>query len=129
MLESKKKIAMKLLIVDDNVKIRNVIKDILNSTFDEIIEHDDGEFVERVFSKEKPDYILMDVKMNRIDGITATRNILSYDSSAKIIIISQHNDDQTIDEAYAAGAIKFFGKENLTNLVQFFQQYIHNQEV
>jgi len=117
---------MKLLIVDDNADIRNMIKDILNSTFDEIIEHDDGEFVERVFSKEKPDYILMDVKMNKVDGFTATKNVLNYDSSAKIVIISQHNDDQTINEAYSAGAIKFIGKENLTKLVQFFEQQTHN---
>lgn len=113
---------MKLLIVDDNPSIRNMIKDILSSTFDDIIEHDDGEFVEIICEKEEPDYILMDIIMDRIDGITATRNILKYDPSARVLIISQHIDEQTISEVYSAGAIRFFRKDNLTKLLQFFEQ-------
>ena len=111
---------MKLLIVDDNENIRSMLKDILKNIFDEFVEHDDGQYAELICEKERPDFILMDVKMKTMDGITATKNILSQNSKAKIIIISQYNDEQIINDAYAAGAVKFFSKENLLKLEKFF---------
>ena len=49
----------------------------------------------------------MDIKMNKMDGITATRGIKNIYPEAKIIIVSQHNDKNVIEEAKGSGSIEF----------------------
>lgn len=111
---------MKLLIIDDNAKIRKMLNEILSSTFDEIHEHDDGLGAERAYSEHRPDYVLMDIKMKNLDGISATRDILKKHPDAKVIMITHYNDPEIKKESFIAGAMKFINKENLAELTSFF---------
>jgi two-component system response regulator DegU len=111
---------MKLLIVDDNPKIRKMLREILSSKFEEIYEHHDGLGAEETYDKIQPDYVLMDIKMKHTDGISATKNILQKFPRAKIIMISHYNHPDIKENAFVAGAMKFINKDNLTELLKIF---------
>ena len=111
---------VKILIVDDNPKIREMIKEILSNKFDEFIEHNDGEGALSKYTKFKPDWVVMDVKMKNLDGIKATKEILTKFPAARIVIVSHFSDKDTQREALRAGAKIFIGKENLTELTDVF---------
>lgn len=59
-----------------------------------------------------PDVIVMDVAMPELNGLDATRLILAAKSSARILILSAHGDDEYIRRARLVGAAGFVRKEN-----------------
>lgn len=109
---------MKLLIADDNEDMRKMLKTICNNLFSNILECDDGDRAVKIYKDEKPDWVLMDIKMNGKDGITATREIKSAHPEARIIIVSQFNDKSIIDEAMDCGIVEFVSKADLTKVVE-----------
>ena len=108
------------MIVDDNPRIRKVIREILSTTFDEFLEHNDGEGASLIYKEFNPDWVVMDIKMEKIDGLKATREILIKYPSAKIVIVSHFSDEETQRQALKAGAKLFLSKENLTELTELF---------
>src|SRR5438477_448455 len=74
-LPSKTNIMMTLLIVDDNREMRQLIKSIVGDNGDEIFECEDGDEVLAAFTTHRPDWILMDVEMKRLDGLKATAEL------------------------------------------------------
>ncbi|NOG96861.1 MAG: response regulator [Ignavibacteriae bacterium] len=111
---------MKLMIVDDNPRIRKVIREILSNTFDEFLEHNDGEGASLLYQTFNPDWVVMDIKMIEVDGIEATKEIIKKHPAAKIVIVSHFADKETQNEALMAGAKLFISKENLTELTEVF---------
>jgi two-component system response regulator DegU len=109
---------MKLLLVDDNNRIRNVMKNIYSPHFEEVIECRDGAEAVLAFNDSLPDWVVMDIKMKTMDGIEATKKIISANPDAKVIIVSQYNDETTINAVKKAGAIGFVSKENLSRVIE-----------
>lgn len=109
---------MKLLIVDDNAGMRKMLKSICFNLFTSILECDDGDLAVRMYNVENPDWVLMDIKMNRMDGISATKEIKIKYPDARIIIVSQYNDVNVIDAAKNSGAIEFVSKEDLSKIIE-----------
>ena len=60
-----------------------------------------------------PDVVLMDVNLPVVDGITATRELTARVPQAAVVILSLHDDQETIDRARAAGAVAFVGKQQM----------------
>lgn len=106
----------KLLIVDDSAEMRQLLKNIVRKTADEVLECEDGDEVLAAFSAHQPDWVLMDVEMKRMDGLQATANLLKLHPDAKVIIVTQHIDLQTRVAASEAGARFFIGKDDLLSL-------------
>ncbi len=67
---------MKLLIVDDNASVRRVIRGIVASLADDIHECADGEDALAAYIAHSPDFVLMDIAMEKLDGIAATNRSL-----------------------------------------------------
>ena len=116
---------MKVLIVDDNKRIRDLIKQVLsklacNNIF---IECHDGEQAVEICEKEHPDFVLMDIVMDRLDGLKATQRIVAENKNTKIIIVSQLPENEYRQEALNAGAVEFLNKENLSQLPQLIEKY------
>lgn len=117
---------MKLLLVDDNDRIREMMRNMYSAHFDEVIECSDGTEALAVFNDSNPDWVVMDIKMKKMDGIEATSKIVSRNPKAKIIVVSQFDDETTIAAAKAAGAVEFVRKENLSNVIEFINNYLRS---
>ena len=104
---------MRLLIVDDNAEVRGLIKRALAGLGAEFVECGDGQKAVAAYAAQRPDFVLMDVEMPILDGITATRQIVGADPSARIIIVTNHDQPSLREAAQAAGACSYVLKENL----------------
>ncbi len=113
---------MKLLLVDDNDKIRQIMKEFCSPYFSEIVECTDGTEAVDQFPAVHPDWTVMDIRMKEMDGIEAARKIISGESGAKIILVSQFGDKGTIHDAVASGAVAFVKKDNLENVIEVIKQ-------
>jgi two-component system chemotaxis response regulator CheY len=108
---------LSVLIVDDNAKMRSMIADIIKYKTSEIYECSDGMDALAEYNLHRPDWVVMDVKMNYIDGLTATGMIHQYFPKAKIMIVSQDDTKAIRQAAYRVGASAFVGKENLLGIL------------
>ena len=108
---------MNLLIVDDNATVRQLIADIMAPFAGEIRECADGAEALPAYDAQKPDLVLMDIRMNVMDGIEATKRIRAADPAAKIIIVTDFDDDDLRLAAMHAGACAYALKDNLLDLL------------
>ena len=107
---------MKILIVEDHPGMRDLMRSYLPAEFDEIHECEDGADALSCYREHLPDWVLMDWKMKRMDGITATRQIIAAYPQARIVIVTNHDDDKLRSAAIEAGAGGFVLKDNLLAL-------------
>jgi CheY-like chemotaxis protein len=107
---------LKILIVDDDERIRRMIKAIIADTPVIIYECSDGAQALDCYAKHQPDWVLMDVMMPEVDGITATHQIMADHPSARIIIVTSHDSPALREEARGAGACGYILKESLLEL-------------
>ena len=114
--------SMKLLIVEDNASTRRLIRTIVAGVATQVYECADGAEALASYIAHRPDFVLMDLAMQRMDGITATRQIRASDPTARIIIVTQYDEADLREEAKAAGACGYVRKENLLEVVQLLQE-------
>jgi CheY-like chemotaxis protein len=107
---------MKLLIVEDNAGMRRLIKSVVFDLADEVVECEDGADALRAYTKFHPDWVLMDIKMPKMDGLTATLTIKNAFPEAKICIVTDYGDQKTVNAAFEAGAKGYILKENLYSI-------------
>lgn len=107
---------MKVLIVDDNEKVRLLLRDYLPAAADEVYECADGKEAFSFFKKHRPDWVLMDWEMPQMNGITATRKIIGAFPDAHICMVTAFKDEDIRAEALSAGAKGFVVKDNLFEL-------------
>lgn len=107
---------MKLLIVDDYTDVRILLRNLFEDYFDEIIEASDGNIAVELYKKHLPDWVFMDIKMEYMDGITATKEIKRFDENAKIIVVTLYEDDQTKESVMNAGAYEIVSKSDLSKI-------------
>ena len=108
---AKKKI-VKVLIADDQTLFREGIKDVLTGEkwISVVGEAADGEEAVALAKKLKPDVVLMDIKLPKMDGITATRNIKKTDPNINILMLSSFEDEAHVMDAVQAGANGYLSK-------------------
>jgi DNA-binding NarL/FixJ family response regulator len=109
---------LKLLIVDDNAAVRRLIRSIVLPFASEIFECTDGADALSAYQTEGPDVVLMDIRMSEVDGIQATKQIKAADPTAKIVIVTDYDDDALRAAAMRAGACGYALKDNLLDLVR-----------
>jgi CheY-like chemotaxis protein len=107
---------MKLLIVDDNSGIRRVLRRLLADTARGIWECADGSEALAAYEEHRPDIVLMDLRMPTVDGLTATRLIRGYDPSARIIVLTDYQDEDLKSAALEAGARGYVLKQEIAGL-------------
>ena len=103
----------RLLIVDDDPLVRSALTFMLGGQPDlEVVgEAGDGrEGVARA-AELKPDVVLMDIRMPRLNGLDATRRLLASDDPPRVIVLTTFDADEYVVEALAAGADGFLLKD------------------
>ena len=104
---------MKLLIVEDNSRVRRMIRRIIEDIADEINECADGSEALAAYTRFHPDWILMDIKMKGMDGLEATRQIHAASPEARIMIVTNYDEMDLREAAREAGAREYVVKEDL----------------
>lgn len=100
-----------ILIADDSDAIRLVLKDILElGQYSIAGEAVDGQDAVEKYSKLKPDLLLLDLAMPKKDGLTVVKEIISTNSTAKIILITAADDQKIINQCLTAGAKAYISK-------------------
>src|SRR5262245_7269769 len=107
---------MRVLIVDDNEAMRRTIRTFIQDLADEIAECSSGLAALEYYPTFKPDWILMDIRMADIDGLTATREIKRTCGDARVIIVTSYDEPSLREEAAEAGACAYVIKDNLKQL-------------
>jgi CheY-like chemotaxis protein len=102
-----------VMIVDDSDEMRRMLRAVLADVADPIYECHDGEDAGAVYAAHRPDWVLMDVSMEHVDGITATRHIVDAFPDARIVMVTQYDDVSLQTAARAAGACGYVLKDNL----------------
>jgi CheY-like chemotaxis protein len=104
---------MRLLIVEDNYQMRRLIKSLVCDIADSIIECIDGSEALQAYRTHRPDWVMMDIEMKTLDGISATRQIRADFPDARIMIVTEYDQPEWREEAQSAGACEYVLKENL----------------
>lgn len=104
---------IKILLADDHRILREGLRHILNAQDDMVVvgEVEDGQKAFKEAVKIKPDVVIMDISMPVLNGVEATRQILSQNPSLKIVILSMHHSTEHIYQAFKAGAKGFVIKD------------------
>lgn len=112
---------MKILIVDDSKKARQMIRQFLNFSAEEMQECDDGEKALTIYREFLPDWVLMDWEMEQVNGLTATRQIINEFPQAQILIVTNYDENDLRQAAQKAGAKGFILKDDLISLHDFLK--------
>ncbi|TRZ88583.1 MAG: response regulator [Methanosarcinales archaeon] len=101
---------LKLLVVDDAPHVLKALRDTLEAHGYEVHEAVNGEEAVTRYREVRPDVVLMDILMPKMDGISATRNIIDCDPDAKIIAVTAVGKRGLEKECIETGASGFVMK-------------------
>jgi DNA-binding NarL/FixJ family response regulator len=106
-------VSIRVLLCDDQALVRSGFRLILEAREDvEVVaEAEDGQQAIELAQQVDPDVILMDVRMPNVDGVEATRRLVSGGSRARILILTTFDLDEYVYEAIRAGASGFLLKD------------------
>jgi len=103
---------VRVLLVDDDDLMRAGLRAVLSSdeTVNVVGEASDGRAAVNEVRRERPEVVLMDVRMPNLDGIAATRELLAASPDVKVVILTTFEQDDYIFDALTAGASGFLLK-------------------
>jgi len=105
---------IRVVIVDDQPVVRAGVARILgpDDGFEIVGQCDDGDEVPAAVAAHRPDVVLMDVRMRRVDGVSATRALRGQDDAPPVLILTTFDDDDALWGALDAGAAGFVLKDS-----------------
>lgn len=109
---------MKIIIVDDDYLVVSSLKTIVIANGIEVLAVGyDGLDAIELYSKYRPDLILMDIRMEKMNGIDATKEIFKIDPGANILLITTFQDDEYISSALSLGCKGYILKQNIEGII------------
>ncbi|MGH2885781.1 MAG: response regulator [Solirubrobacteraceae bacterium] len=104
---------VRVLVVDDQALVREGLMTLLEAVPDiaPVAAAADGEEAVALASRHRPDVVLMDLRMPRLDGVEATRRIREAQPDTEIVVLTTHADDDSILDALRAGARGYLTKD------------------
>src|SRR6266404_8104286 len=107
----------RVLIVDDEVDSCWLVAFVLRRDPNLALagEATDGEMALSLVSQERPDVVVTDIKMPRLDGLEATRRIKREWPDTKVLVLTHLTDDHTRREAFEKGADAFLNKRDMAS--------------
>ncbi len=109
----------RILIVEDSTMMRRVIAKVLQEAGHSVVgEAGSGLEALELYSELKPDLVTMDITMRGMDGITAARKIMDVDNNARILILSNLDEDKYRDEVERIGALGLVNKHKSEKILE-----------
>jgi DNA-binding NarL/FixJ family response regulator len=108
-----------VLLADDHAIVRQGLSALLNADGNFVIvgQARTGREAVEMAAALRPDVVLMDIAMPVMNGLEATRQILTADPAAKVVILSAHSDDEYIERTIAAGVAGFLEKQTSAEIL------------
>ena len=105
--------AIKVLIVDDDALVRAGLTMMLSGSPDLVVvgEAADGDAVPALVDSAAPDVVLMDIRMPRVDGLTATETLRRRADPPEVVVLTTFDTDEHVLRALRAGATGFVLKD------------------
>jgi DNA-binding NarL/FixJ family response regulator len=102
-----------VLLVDDHAAVRAALRAVIGGrpNLQIVAEAENGLDAVRLARDLAPDLVIMDLSMPRLNGVEATRQIVSADPQAKVIALSTHADVPVVRRMLEAGAVAYILKE------------------
>ena len=104
---------IRVVVVDDDPMVRTGLRLILggNSGIEIVAEAVDGQDAVQVVTRTRPDVVLMDIRMPRRDGLSATVELLALSDPPRILVLTTFDTDELVLKALRAGAAGFLLKD------------------
>jgi len=104
---------IRVVVVDDQALIRVGVTRILGPEdgFDVVAECEDGVEAVAAVAEHRPDVVLMDVRMRRLDGVSAIRALVAAGDAPAVLVLTTFDDDDVLWGALDAGAAGFVLKD------------------
>lgn len=108
-----------VLIAEDHAIVRQGLCALLNTDghFKIVGEAKTGREAVELAQSLRPEVILMDIAMPELNGLEATRQILTANPAAKVIILSAHSDDEYVERTTSAGVCGFLEKQTSAEIL------------
>jgi two-component system chemotaxis response regulator CheY len=115
----------RILIVDDSSIMRKMISETLKSGKHEIVgEAKSGADAVEMYRALSPDLVTMDITMRDMDGFSAAQEILAYDRNAKIIFLSNLDEQRYGEKIRQIGALAYINKHNANEILSFIEKSV-----
>lgn len=103
----------RVVLIDDDPLVRAGLRMMLGGPdgVEVVAEGDDGDRAVELVAQHRPDVVLMDIRMARTDGLTATAEVLARHPDAKVLVLTTFDADDYVVEALRAGARGFVLKD------------------
>ncbi|MBQ5445814.1 MAG: response regulator [Lachnospiraceae bacterium] len=99
-----------ILVCDDAVFMRMIIKDILSKCGYNVLEAENGYRAIEEYKRSKPELVLMDITMPEINGIETLKRIMEIDKDATVVMCSAMGQESMVMESISLGAKDFIVK-------------------
>ena len=122
---------MKIIIVDDDVLVAGALKTILemDSEIQVCSTGQDGKDAIVLYRTFRPDVLLMDIRMQNVSGLEASRQILEEDPQARILLLTTFSDDEYIVKALTYGVKGYLLKQDYQNILPAIKAVYAGQTV
>jgi two-component system response regulator NreC len=106
--------SIRVVLADDHAVLRAGLRALLNAEPDiEVVgEAGDGEEAVALAERLRPDVVVMDITMPRMDGLRATRQLLDRQPDARVLILTMHSEDQYLLQVLEAGGAGYVLKNS-----------------
>ena len=119
-----------LLYVEDDVSIREEMTEILELDFEHFHVASNGQEGLQMYQEFHPDIVISDIQMPLMDGISMSKEILSIDANAKIILTTAFNEEGYLEKAKEIGVIDYVNKPvNINELFEKIEAILASQKV
>lgn len=122
---------MRVIVVDDDTLVALSLKTILETDGDIEVAGlgNSGEEAVLLYEREKPDVLLMDIRMDKMTGLKAAERILLQDAQAKILFLTTFSDDEYIIKAIQMGVKGYILKQDYEGIIPAIKAVYGGQTV